>query len=181
MEPKPTLEAHKVGVPQEALPPLPRTPMRLVLDQVRSGLNTGAVLRTADAAALERVYLVGITPHPPHPQVEKTALGGSQYVPWLHRPDFDEVETELVADGYTLVALDNGPDSQELWTFDWPARPALVAGHEVDGVSPEVLAKCSRKVCLPMFGYKRSLNVTTAIGIAIYEYLRRMKIRTGFE
>jgi tRNA G18 (ribose-2'-O)-methylase SpoU len=155
--------------------------MCLVLDQVRSAHNTGAVFRTADAAGLSIVYLVGLTPHPPHPQVEKTALGGSQYVPWRHRETFKEVESELSEADYTLVALDNGPDARELWDFDWPSRPALVAGNEVDGVSPDVLERCSLKVCLPMFGYKRSLNVTTAVGIATYDYLRRMKKGAGSE
>jgi 23S rRNA (guanosine2251-2'-O)-methyltransferase len=181
METMPKLEAHRLGIPLEALPPVPRTTMRLVLDQVRSALNTGAIFRTADAAALEMIYLLGVTPHPPHPQVEKTALGGSVYVPWRHRENILEAESELLADGYTLVALDNGPDAQELWDFEWPDRPALVAGHEVEGVSPEVLARCPVKVCLPMFGYKRSLNVTTALGIAIYDYLRRMKKGAGSE
>ena len=179
MEPIPKQEAHRLGITLESLPPLPRTPMRLILDQVRSALNTGAIFRTADAAALEHIYLLGVTPHPPHPQVEKTALGGSVYVPWKQRDNFEEVESELLADGYTLVALDNGPDAKELWSFDWPDKPALVAGNEVDGVSPEVLARCSAKVCLPMFGYKRSLNVTTAVGIATYDFLRRMKKGAG--
>lgn len=149
--------------------------MRLVLDQVRSAHNTGAVFRTADAAALDMIYLVGLTPHPPHSQLEKTALGGTEYVPWKYRETFQEVAQELEQDGYTLVALDNGPDSVELWDFEWPAQPALVAGNEVEGVSSEVLSRCAYRVNLPMFGYKRSLNVTTAAGIAIYEYLRRMK------
>ena len=174
-------EVHRLGIPLDALPPLPRTPMRLVLDQVRSAHNTGAAFRTADAAALEMIYQIGLTPHPPHSQLEKTALGGTRYVAWKHRDSFEPVRMELEQDGYTVVALDNGPSAKELWEFEWPERPALVAGNEVDGVSPEVLSVCRHRVCLPMFGYKRSLNVTTALGIAIYDYLRRMKTSPGSE
>lgn len=181
MNTKPELEAHKLDIPRAALPPVERFPMRLVLDQVRSAHNTGAAFRTADAAALDRIYLVGLTPHPPHAQVEKTALGGTTYVPWMHRSSFSEVYKELMEDDYTLVALDNGPGCQELWKFRWPARPALVAGNEVDGVSEVALEHCAHRVTLPMFGYKRSLNVTTAVGIAIYDYLRRMKMGPGAE
>ena len=157
------------------LPPLVRSELRLVLDQVRSAHNAGAILRTGDAAAVDKVYLLGLTPHPPHPQLEKTALGATQYLSWKHRRDFSEIERELLEDGYTLVALDNGPGACALWEFEWPLKTALVAGNEVEGVSPEILEHCRHRVCLPMFGYKRSLNVTTALGIAIYDYLRRFR------
>lgn len=168
-----SLEPHKLGLTLEELPPLVRSELRLVLDQVRSAHNTGAIFRTADAAAVDRVYLLGLTPHPPHSQLEKTALGAAQYLSWKHRQNFSEIESELLDDGYTVVALDNGPGASALWDFEWPLKTALVAGNEVEGVSPEVLEQCHRRVCLPMFGYKRSLNVTTALGIAIYDYLRR--------
>jgi tRNA G18 (ribose-2'-O)-methylase SpoU len=166
------LEPHRAGIPFEALPALQRSSLRLVLDQVRSAHNTGALFRTADAAAVELIYLLGLTPHPPHGQVEKTALGATGYVPWVHRESEEDVLQELEADGYSLIALDNGPDSVCLWNFQWPLKAALVAGNEVEGVSSSLLSRCRHKINLPMFGYKRSLNVTTALGIAIYDYLR---------
>lgn len=168
-----------MGLPLAALPPLPRTALCLVLDQVRSAHNTGALFRTAEAAAVETVFLVGVTPHPPHPQLEKTALGATTYLDWKHRQQFSEVAEELTSRNYTLVALDNGPGAIELWDFPWPKRTALIAGNEVDGVSAGALAACSLRVCLPMFGYKRSLNVTTAMGIAIYDFLRTFRGQEG--
>jgi 23S rRNA (guanosine2251-2'-O)-methyltransferase len=166
------VEPHRAGLRSWALPELPRHRLRLVLDQVRSAYNVGALFRTADAAAVDRISLVGFTPHPPHPQLEKTALGATSYVPWEHRCDTDALLAELERDGYELVALETGPDAVVIWDFCWPLRTALVVGNEVEGVSPEVLKACRRKVCLPMFGYKGSLNVTTALGIAMYEFLR---------
>lgn len=150
-----------------------------MLDQVRSAFNTGALFRTADAAGVELVYLVGLTPHPPQAQLEKTALGATAYVPWRHRAGASEVIEELSADGYTLVALDNGPEAVDVWNFPWPEKTALVAGNEVEGVSEEMLEAAVGRVNIPMFGYKRSLNVTTAIGIAVYEYLRTFRSGQG--
>jgi tRNA G18 (ribose-2'-O)-methylase SpoU len=144
----------------------------LILDQVRSAYNVGALFRTADAAAVDRIVLLGYTPHPPHPQLEKTALGATAYVPWEHREQPGSLLAELEADGYQLVALETGPDAEDLWSFSWPERTALAVGNEVEGVSAAILKACRRKVCLPMLGYKGSLNVTTALGVAMYEFLR---------
>ena len=175
-EPTPgPIEPHRAGLPDWALPVLPRHCLRLVLDNVRSAYNVGALFRTADAAAVERISLVGFTPHPPHPQLEKTALGATGYVPWEHRDDASTLLPELERDGYDLVALETGPDAIEIWDFQWPDKTALVVGNEVEGVSATVLGACRRKVCLPMYGYKASMNVTTALGIAMYEFLRAQR------
>jgi 23S rRNA (guanosine2251-2'-O)-methyltransferase len=174
-----TLEPHKVGLDLSLLPELPRSALRLVLDHVRSAHNTGALFRTADAAAVDLVYLLGLTPHPPHPQLEKTALGATRYVEWRHHAEAETVLAELTQQDYTLIALDNGPGSIELWDFKWPRRTALVAGNEVEGVSKKLLEASEFRLNLPMHGYKRSLNVTTALGIAIYDYLRTFRIGQG--
>lgn len=176
---KSSIEPHRAEFPADALPELPRVQFRLVLDRVRSAHNVGAVFRTSDAAAIELIYLLGLTPHPPHPQVEKTALGSTLYVPWVHRSTNSEVLQELEQDGYSLVALDNGPGSISLWDFSWPRKVALVAGNEVDGVSSEMLESCQNRIFLPMHGYKRSLNVTTAFGIAVYDYIRTFRCGQG--
>ena len=174
-----SIEPHKVELGIENLPQLNRSPLRLVLDNVRSAHNTGALMRTADACCVDLVYLVGRTPHPPQPQLEKTALGATKYVPWKHRSEFGPVVEELRSLDYSLVALDNGPGAIDLWDLPWPERTALIAGNEVDGVSQETLDACAYRVNIPMFGYKRSLNVTTALGIAMYEYLRTFRSRQG--
>ncbi len=166
------IEPHRAGLPRWALPALPRQPLRLVLDHVRSAHNVGALFRTADAVAVDRVILLGYTPHPPNPQLEKTALGATAYVPWEHRDSAVGLLEELEGEGYQLVALETGPDAAEIWDFTWPEKTALVVGNEVEGVSPEILGACRQKISLPMLGYKASLNVTTALGVAMYEFLR---------
>lgn len=166
------MEPHRANLPAWALPPLSRHPLRLILDQVRSAYNVGALFRTADGCAVDRIYLLGYTPHPPHPQLEKTALGSTGYVPWEHREHSEGLLEELRSDGYEAVALETGEDAIPIWDFSWPQRTALVVGNEVEGVSPLVLEGCTKKICLPMYGYKASLNVTTALGVAMFEYLR---------
>ena len=173
------LEPHKLGIDLENLPPVPRSKLRLVLDNVRSAHNVGALFRTADAAACEKIHLLGVTPHPPQNQLEKTALGATQYLQWASVEDTSECVTELSSKGYTLVALDNGPQAIDLWDFRWPEKTALIAGNEISGVSAQLLENCVFRVNLPMFGYKRSLNVTTAMGIAIYDYLRTFRLGQG--
>ncbi len=173
------IELHRAGLPPWALPQRPRLPLRLVLDQVRSAYNVGALFRTADAVAVTKISLVGFTPHPPHPQLEKTALGATSYVPWEHRETAEEVLLDLADSEFELVALETGADAVEIWDFDWPEKTALVVGNEVEGVSPDVLAACRKKVCLPMIGFKASLNVATALGIAMYEFLRVHRQRAG--
>lgn len=168
-----------IGLTLETLPALERSTLRLVLDQVRSAFNTGALFRTADAACVEKIYLLGLTPHPPQPQLEKTSLGSTAYVRWEHLETAEQAWTELEVEGYTLVALDNGPGSVSVWDFQWPEKTALVAGNEVEGVSPELLERCRGRVNIPMLGYKRSLNVTTALGIAIYDWLRTFRSGQG--
>ncbi len=175
----PLREPHRADLPGWALPPLPRHRLRLVLDQVRSAYNVGALFRTADGCAVERVYLLGYTPHPPHPQLEKTALGATGYVPWEHRDSSHGLLDEFSREGYEAVALETGEDAVPIWDFEWPERTALVVGNEVEGVSAEVLRACRRKICLPMFGYKASLNVTTALGVAMFEYLRAWSLDSG--
>lgn len=172
----PNLEPHQVGLTEEELPPIERHPVCLVLDQLRSAYNVGALFRTADGAGLERIALLGRTPHPPHPQVEKTALGATSYVPWTHYREVEKLVQTLREQQYQLVALENGPGAQDLWTFPWPERVALVAGNEVEGISPELLEHCDLRLNIPMHGYKRTLNVTTAVGIALYDCLRSYKI-----
>lgn len=166
-----TMEPHCANLPTWALPALPRHPLRIVLDNVRSAYNVGALFRTADAAAVDRMILLGFTPHPPHHALEKTALGASRYVPWEHHLDAKNLAEDLAIDGYQLVGLENSPDAEDLETFRWPNKVALVAGNEVEGITDTVLAQCPRKVRIPMYGYKASLNVTTALGLAMFRFI----------
>lgn len=144
----------------------------VVLDNLRSAQNTGAIFRTADAAGVGCVHLCGITCWPPNPKLEKTSLGSHASVPWQRHPDVMSCLHALKADGWTLVALETGEQSQLLGSYRWPEKAALVVGHEVVGIFPEALDMCDQRVRIPMHGVKSSLNVSCAFAIAVYDAIR---------
>ena len=150
-------------------------PVAVLLDNVRSMYNVGAFFRTADASALEKLYLCGITGHPPKHAISKTALGADETVPWEHAWEPVPVAQTLRARGYEMAAIETSVHAVDL--FDWtPQFPVcLVFGHEVEGVRPELSALCDTHVRIPMLGTKHSLNVATAGGVVIYELLRKYR------
>src|SRR3954454_2156192 len=150
-------------------------PVAVLLDNVRSMYNVGAFFRTADAAAVEKLYLCGITGHPPKHAISKTALGADETVPWEHAWEPLPVAEKLRARGYELAAIETTVHAVDL--FDWSPRfpVCLVFGHEVDGVRPEISSLCDTHVRIPMLGAKHSLNVATAGGVVIYELLRKYR------
>jgi tRNA G18 (ribose-2'-O)-methylase SpoU len=150
----------------------------VLLDNIRSLYNTGSILRTADAAGVERVVLCGITPRPDQGNrqrraIAKTALGAEESVSWEYEPDATIALRKLAAAGYQLVAVETTAGAVNLfeWTPQWPV--CLVFGHEVDGVSASLATHVDAVIRIPMLGHKRSLNVATAAGVVLYELLRR--------
>ena len=150
----------------------------VVLDNIRSLYNTGSILRTADAAGVERVVLCGITPRPDQGSrqrraIAKTALGAEETVSWEYEAEATTALKKLAANGYHLVVVETAPDAVDLfqWTPRWPV--CLVFGHEVEGVSPSLTPDVDAVIRIPMLGHKRSLNVATAAGVVLYELLRR--------
>ena len=150
----------------------------VVLDNVRSLYNTGAFFRTADACAIERLVLCGITPRPDQGRkqqraIAKTALGAELTVQWEYQADTSAALAAHAAAGYHIVAVETARDATDLydWVPTWP--PCLVFGHERDGVTESLAAQIGAHVRIPMLGAKRSLNVVTAGGVVLYELLRR--------
>jgi tRNA G18 (ribose-2'-O)-methylase SpoU len=153
----------------------------VLLDNIRSLYNTGSILRTADAAGVERVVLCGITPRPDQGgrqrrAIAKTALGAEDSVKWEHEPDAQAALSRLRAEGYEIAAVETSPAAVDLfeWTPRWPV--CLVFGHERQGVSPELDPQIDTVVRIPMLGQKRSLNVASAAAVVLYELVR---IRRG--
>jgi len=144
-------------------------PYVVVLDNIRSALNVGAIFRTCDGAGASKLYLCGITPYPPHNKIPKTALGAVEYVEWERDDDTIEVIKRLKEDGYTIVAVEQTEGAQIFNQVEYKEKTALVFGHEITGVSKEVLDICDVKVIVPMYGRKESLNVATTVGIVCYE------------
>jgi 23S rRNA (guanosine2251-2'-O)-methyltransferase len=153
-----------------------RLPAAVLLDNVRSMYNVGAFFRAADGVGLQKLYLCGITAHPPKKGISKTALGAEEAVAWEH--DWDAIETgkRLRRSGFEIAAIETSSHSIDL--FEWqPKFPVCVAfGHEVDGLRPELLQMADVHVRIPMLGQKSSLNVATAGGIVLYELLRKYRM-----
>jgi tRNA G18 (ribose-2'-O)-methylase SpoU len=152
-----------------------RLPVCVLLDDVRSMYNVGAFFRTADAAGIDRLLLTGITACPPKPGIRKTALGAEETVRWEHARDALPLLDRLAGEGWELAAVETSVRAVDL--FDWtPAFPVCVVfGHEVEGIRPEISARCDIHVRVPMLGRKHSLNVATAGGVVIYELLRKYR------
>jgi len=152
-------------------PPPPALSLAVLLDNIRSAYNVGAAFRAADGAGVSKLYLGGITPKPTHRQVAKTALGAERHVPWEAVPNGPRMAAALQAAGWTVWALEATPRAQWLTAAlptPRPQRLLLVVGNEVAGVDPALLDLADAVVALPMWGYKRSLNVATALTAALY-------------
>ncbi len=160
------------SAPYEKIPNLPVT---ILLENIRSLYNVGSFFRTADAAAIEKLVLSGITGKPPHKGILKTALGSENTVPWEYRGQAVTIAEELYAQGYELALMETTTHAVDL--FDWSPRfpVCVVFGNEVDGVTPPLAALCDTHVRIPMLGMKHSLNVATAGGVVMYELLRKYR------
>jgi len=152
-----------------------RLPVSILLDNVRSMYNVGAFFRTADGAGIERLLLSGITARPPKNAIAKTALGAEDRVPWNSVNDLSAALADLRSQGYEIAAIETSTRAVDL--FNWrPRFPVCVLfGHEVDGLSADVLAACDAHVRIPMLGLKHSLNVASAGAVVMYELLRKYR------
>ena len=148
----------------------------LILDRLRSAHNTGNIFRIAEALGAG-VVPCGYTPYPPHPKLEKTAMGTDLTVPWLHFDTSLEAVEFFRAAGYSILAAE--PGGQEAWEMDYTFPLALVLGNEALGVSEETLAAADRVVSLPMLGSKASINVGNAAAAITYaiDAKRRGKLK----
>jgi 23S rRNA (guanosine2251-2'-O)-methyltransferase len=152
-----------------------RLPVSILLDNVRSMYNVGAFFRTADGAGVERLLLSGITARPPKSAIAKTALGAEERVPWKAVDDLAAGLAELRGQGYEIAAIETSNRAVDL--FDWRPRfpVCVIFGHEVDGLSGDILLACDTHVRIPMLGLKHSLNVASAGSIVMYELLRKYR------
>ena len=148
--------------------------MIVVLDNIRSRENVGSIFRTADAVVVAKMYLCGITPIPPHEKISKTALGAETYVPWKYHAQAWRLLRKLKAESEKLkvIGLEQTQDSQNLFKFKSKFPLVLVVGNEVNGLSPQILKYCDKKISIPMYGKKESLNVSVPTGVALYTIIK---------
>ncbi|HUW93864.1 MAG TPA: RNA methyltransferase [Bacteroidales bacterium] len=155
----------------------PKAPFVVVLDNVRSLNNIGSVFRTADAFLIEALYLCGITATPPHREINKTALGATDSVVWKHFSDTTEAIRSLMEEGYIIVSVEQAEGSVSLEEFmpEKDRRYALVFGHEINGVSQEVIGLSDTCIEIPQFGTKHSFNIAVSIGIVLWDLVGKIK------
>ena len=156
--------------PQEYRSARPESGVVLVLDNIRSAHNVGSAFRTADAFGVDKIYLGGICPVPPSPELRKVALGAEEVVPFEHVACVVDLVRRLQADGYTVIAVEQTVHSVKLDAFrrDPSARYALVFGNEVDGVQQSVVDAADFALEIPQQGTKHSLNVSVSIGVVLW-------------
>ena len=168
-------ELHRPSVDEFAT--MGRIPVVVVLDNVRSAQNVGAFFRTSDAFAIERVALCGITSTPPSRDIHKTALGAELTVEWSHYETTVECVSQLKAEGYKLLAIEQveGAVMLDELVVDADTRYALVFGNEVAGVDQEVVDMCDGAIEIPQAGTKHSINVSVAGGVVLWPFFMAMR------
>lgn len=143
----------------------------VILDNIRSRENIGSIFRTADAARVDKIYLCGITPTPPHQKISKTALGAENWIPWEYHKQTWRLLKELKANNIYIAAIEQLPKAINYKKFKPKFPLALVLGNEVKGLSDRILRYADKIVAIPMYGKKESLNVAVAAGIVIYQLI----------
>jgi len=156
-----------------------KSPIIIVLDNVRSQSNIGSIFRTADAFLTRAIYLCGITATPPHRDIQKTALGATESVVWKYYPGTSEAIGDLKAAGYKIIGIEQTEGSIELQNMRLEEGElyALIFGNEVNGVDQDILDKCDLCIEIPQFGTKHSFNIAISAGIVLWELNRGLSIR----
>lgn len=151
-----------------------RHPIVIVLDNVRSMQNVGSAFRTADCLNVESLILSGFTPQPPHRDINKSALGATEVVPWMHFSTAEDTIHYLKSKDYQIFSIEQVHNSNYLetlnWAFDQPI--ALVFGNEVEGVSEPFLGASDQAIEIPQYGAKHSFNISVSIGIVVWEAIK---------
>lgn len=143
-----------------------------MLHNIRSRYNVGSIFRTADAAGVDKIYLCGITPTPPHSRISKVALEAEEYIPWEKHWQTGRLLNKFNKENVQVIALEQGKKSISYDKFIPKFSLALVLGAEVDGLPKNILKKCDKIIEIPMHGRKESLNVSVACGVALFEIIK---------
>lgn len=155
-----------------------KTPIRVVLDNVRSFNNVGSVFRSSDAFRIDAIYLCGITPKPPHRDIQKTALGATETVDWQYFENTEAALAQLEKEGWETWAIEQTENSISLEAFPHSENQklAFVLGNEVDGVDQAVINKCAGCIEIPQIGSKHSLNISVSTGIVLWEFFKKLRV-----
>ena len=153
-----------------------KTPLIVVLDNIRSLNNIGSVFRTCDSFLIKKIYLCGITAKPPHKDMHKTALGSTESVDWEYSKSTMDVINKLKKDHIKIVSIEQAENAIMLHDFipDKKAIYALVFGNEVKGVDQEIVNASDMVIEIPQFGTKHSLNISVSAGVVIWDIYSKL-------
>ena len=150
----------------------------LILPDIRSAINIGAIFRTADAVGISKIYLTGWTPRPTdkfgriQKDISKSALGAETWIPWEYKKTLIPLITSLKKDGYKIIAIEQDKRAVDYRKVKAFGKVAIIMGPEVLGIDKKILDKCDIIADIPMHGKKESLNVSVACGVALFRILR---------
>ena len=151
---------------------IPRFPISILVENVRSVHNVGSIFRSADGFGAEKIYLTGYTAHPPREDLHKTALGAEDVVPWEYYENPLDAAEVIKKQGIPLILIEQTKQSKSMYEIEWKFPLCFSVGNEVSGVSEELSNMANIHVELPMRGVKQSLNVSVAAGVVGYEFSR---------
>jgi tRNA G18 (ribose-2'-O)-methylase SpoU len=156
-----------------------KTPLIIVLDDIRSLHNIGSVFRTADAFLIEKIYLCGITATPPNKEIHKTALGATDTVEWEYQKDVLQVIASLQQQAVKVLAIEQVQEAVLLQDFipEESTKYALVFGNEVKGVAQEAVSLCNGSIEIPQLGTKHSLNISVSAGIVVWDVFAKLQYK----
>ncbi len=172
------LKNSELGRPDvEEFKKIPKIPLIVVLDNIRSLNNIGSVFRTSDAFLIEKIYLCGITARPPHKEIHKTALGATESVEWEYAEDTLILIEELKSLGIETISIEQAEKSTMLQDFhiDRSKKYAVIFGNEVKGVQQEVVSASDYCVEIPQFGTKHSLNISVSCGVLLWDLFKKFR------
>ena len=154
-----------------------KTPIVVILDNIRSLNNIGSLFRTSDAFLIEKIYLCGITAKPPHKDIHKTALGATDSVDWEYSKNTIGVVRKLKGEGFTIISIEQTENAIMLQEFklDTNRKYAVIFGNEVKGVQQEVVDESDYAIEIPQFGTKHSFNISVSAGIVLWELFKKVK------
>ena len=156
-----------------------KTPIIIVLDNIRSLNNIGSVFRTSDAFLVEKIYLCGITAKPPHNDIRKTALGSTETVDWEYEKNTLSIVEKLKSEGITVCAIEQTENATMLNQFlpEPNKKHAFVFGNEVKGVTQEVVNESDVIIEIPQYGTKHSLNISVSCGVVVWDVFSKLEAR----
>ena len=160
---------------------IPRVPISILVENVRSVHNVGSIFRSADGFGAEKIYLTGYTAYPPRDDLHKTALGAEDAVPWEHFENPIDAVNTIKESGVSLALIEQTTSSKSIYEMDLKFPICFIVGNEVSGVSEELSALADIHIELPMRGIKQSLNVSVATGVVGYELSRMFFVKNNQE